>query len=180
MSPTRGPLRRGLLGKDDEEAAMKQRTCSSWSEFRHPTRPRLLIEDPSPALEVAEFRRFEEAGFEVALCSGPNESCGCPLVDGYDCWLVEQADVVLMGPGMADHRAEVAAAIQHRRPGLPIVAQMPRADSGPCPPGCMPSYFPISVDGQIRSLWRALDRPNIPHPSAGKRPQGGPARDLRP
>lgn len=32
-------------------------------ESPHGRRARLLIEDPSPALPVAEFRRFQDAGF---------------------------------------------------------------------------------------------------------------------
>jgi len=77
---------------------MKQRTFSPWSELRHRQRPRLLIEDPSPALQGAEFRRFEDSGFDVALCTGPDEGHGCPLENGDDCRLAELADVVLMGP----------------------------------------------------------------------------------
>jgi len=151
---------------------MKQPICSPLLEFGHSARTRLLlfVEEPSPALGVAEFRRFEEAGFDLALCSGPCEGRVCPLKKGGDCRLVDVADLVVMGPGVAGHRAKVAAAIQHTRPGLPIVVQMLRGDSGQCPPACVPSYYPVSVDGQIRSLWRALERPNPPHPSAAPRP----------
>ena len=138
---------------------MKQRPFSPWSELRHQQRPRLLIEDPSPALELAEFRSFTDSGFDVACCSGPSEGQPCPLTKGGDCRLVEVADVVLMGPGMACHRAEVAAAIHRRRPGAPVVVQIPREDPGQCPPGCIAEYVPASVDGQIRAVWRALDTP---------------------
>ncbi|HVW33528.1 MAG TPA: hypothetical protein VHL53_13400 [Acidimicrobiia bacterium] len=133
---------------------MKQRPFRSWSEHR----PRLLIEDPSPALELAEFRTFEESGFDVALCSGPGEDDGCPLAAGGDCPLVDGADVVIMGPGMAAHRAEVSEAIHRRRPDLPVVVQVPPHDRAECPPGCIPAGYPSSVDGQVRSVWRALDR----------------------
>ena len=152
---------------------VKLRICTPWLEFGPPARTRLLLfaEDPNPARGMAEFRRFEEAGFDVALCSGPCDGCVCPLKKGGACRLVEAADLVLMGPGVARHRAVVAAMIQHSRPGLPIVVQMLRGDSGQCPPACVPSYFPVSVDGQIRSLWRVLDRPTPPHPSAAPRPQ---------
>jgi len=151
-----------------EEAAMYQRPFRPWWEDQPQHRPRLLIEDPSPALEVAEFRCFEDAGFDVALCSGPGEDQGCPLVTGDGCRLVDGADVVLMGPGMAAHRSEVAAAIHRRRPGVPIVVQVPRDDAGQCPPGCVAETVPASVDGQVRAVSRALDHPpaDTPPPSS--------------
>jgi len=143
---------------------MKQPICNPMLEFGHPalTRLLLLVEEPSPALGMAELRLFEEAGFDVALCSGPCEDGVCPLERGGDCRLVVAADLVVMGPAVTRHRAEIAAAIQHTRPGLPIVVQMLRGDSGQCPPACIPSYYPVSVDGRIRSLWWALERPNLP------------------
>ena len=148
---------------------MKQRPFSPWSEVRQSPRPRLLVEDPSPAVELAEFRFFEASGFDVALCSGPCEGQPCPLTKGEECRLVDQADVVLMGPGMAGYRAEVASAIHDRRPDLPVVVQVPRADPDQCPPDCIPNYYPVSVDGQIRSLWRALEqRPARLHPAAAE------------
>lgn len=145
---------------------MIQRPFDAWSLLRQPHRPRLLIEDPDPALQVSEFRLFEDAGFDVALCSGPGGRSDCPLVAGEDCELVESADVVLMGPGMADHRDEVAAAIHHHRPEMPVVVQIPRADPGQCPSGCVAEYVPASINGQIRALWRALDGQPAPSPAA--------------
>jgi hypothetical protein len=138
-----------------EEAVMQQRMFRLGTEPHQ--RPRLHVEDPSAALEMSEFRLFDEAGFDVALCSGPCLGEECTLVAGDDCRLVAEADLVLMGPGMAIHRAEVAAAIQHHRPGVPVVVQVPRADPGQCPPGCIANAYPSSVDGQVRALWRVLD-----------------------
>jgi hypothetical protein len=142
----------------NEEALVKQRTDSAWSEDRNRQRPRLLIEDSHPALQVAEFRRFEDAGFDVALCTGPDEGSPCPLEHGGECRLAELADVVVMGPGMAPHQTGVAAAIHRRRPDVPVVVQVPRGVPDQCPPGCITQYVPSSIDGQIRSVWRALDR----------------------
>jgi hypothetical protein len=120
-------------------------------------RPRLLVEDPSPALHVSEFRRFHDAGFDVALCNGPgDDAAGCPLVHGGDCRLADEADIVVMGPGMAPCRTEIAAAHHRHRPELPVVVQVPRSDPGQCPAGCFADHYPSSIDGQIRRLWRAL------------------------
>lgn len=148
------------------------------SDAPHGRRARLLVEDPSPALHVAEFRRFQEAGFDVAVCAGPGaETDGCPLLHGGVCELADLADIVLMGPGMAGCRAEVAAAHHRHRPDLPVVVQVPRTDPGQCPTGCIPDYYPGSVDGQIRSLWRALDRWPATRPTAQDVPRPSTAVD---
>lgn len=145
---------------------MKQRTFLSPSGPRHRLHPRLLIESSDPAMAMADFWLFEEAGFDVALCTGPGAGEECPLVCGGDCRLAQEADVVLMAPGMRG-RAAIAAAHHRRRPDLPVVVQVPRGDPGECPPGCIADYYPASVDGQIRAVWRALDttpssRPPVP------------------
>jgi len=147
---------------------VRQRPFIPRSEARR--RPRLLIEDPSPALQLAECRLFEEAGLDVAVCSGPGDGDPCPLTGGGTCRLAEEADLVLMGPGMAGSRTEVAAALHRRRPDLPVLVQVPRSDPGRCPPGCIPDYYPASVDGQIRSVWRALDRRPATRPPAAPGP----------
>ena len=135
---------------------MRQRGAGEWGP-RHGQRARLLIEDPDPGLQVSEFRSFEEAGFDVALCSGPGEGDVCPLEEGGECRLAELADIILMGPGMAPHRAALAGEIHRRRPDLPVVVQIPRGRSDQCPPGCSALECPSSVGGQIRALERALD-----------------------
>jgi len=164
---------------------MFQRPFRARPEPRGRCRPRLLIEDPCPALQPVEFRRFEEAGFDVALCAGPGDGETCPLVAGRQCRLAEDADLVLIGPGLV-RRGEIAAAHHERRPRLPVVAQVPRTDPGQCPAGCIADYSPASVDGEIRSLWRALDqrRPSppeatgLPAPSSAVSPTAARLIDL--
>jgi hypothetical protein len=142
---------------------MEQRDFSPWSELGH-SRPRLLIEDPDPALRMADFSLFTESGLDVALCSGPSAEEPCPLVEAGECRLADAADVVLMGPGMAGQRHEVAAALRGRRPALPVLVEVPRQGTETAPEGCTPLRVPASVDGQIRAVWRALDRPARPAP----------------
>ena len=151
---------------------MQQREFSPWSQIGH-SRPRLLIEDPDPALRVSDFSLFTESGLDVALCSGPSTDEPCPLVEGGGCGLVDAADVVLMGPGLAGHRHEVARALHRRRPGLPVVVEVSRDGSEAAPEGCVPLRVPASVDGQVRAVWRALDRPA--HPARPARPAPAPA-----
>jgi hypothetical protein len=120
-------------------------------------RPRILIEDAHPALEISDFSLFEQAGFDVAFCSGPgNDMAACPLMNGQRCPLVAGADAVLHG---LDPALGIAAGICRQRPGMPVVAEQRRRADGslqPVPDGCTPLAFPCSVRGQIDALWQAL------------------------
>lgn len=139
---------------------MEQRNFKSWPQARH-SRPRLLIEDPDPALRVADFHRFTEAGLDVALCSGPDQDERCRLVEHGECAMAAAADVILMGRDLGERRAEIAAALHRYHPDLPVVAKVPRQDPDDAPDGCVPLPTPISVDGQIRAIWRAIERPAV-------------------
>lgn len=120
-------------------------------------RPRILIEDDHPALVISDFSLFEQAGFDVAFCSGPgHDMAACPLLRGQRCPLVAGADAVLHG---LDPALGIAAGICRQRPGMPVVAEQRRRADGspqPVPDGCTPLTFPCSVKGQIDALWRAL------------------------
>jgi hypothetical protein len=137
---------------------MEQRDFKSWPQAYH-SRPRLLIEDPDPALRVADFHRFTEAGLDVALCSGPDHGEGCRLVELGDCPMAAAADVILMGRDLGESRAEIAAALHRHHPDVPVIAKVPRQGSEEAPDGCVPLPTPISVDGQIRAVWRAVELP---------------------
>jgi len=122
---------------------MKQRVPSrAWySPGRPGRRPRVLVEDAHPALAISDFSRFEQAGFDVAHCSGPAVAgWDCPVLRGQRCALLGGADVVLHG---LDPRFGIAAAIRRSHPGLPVIEQ-----PGDC-----------SVAGQITALRRALAPP---------------------
>jgi len=120
-------------------------------------RPRVLIEDGHPALAISDFSMFEQAGFDVAFCSGPGpDLAACPLLRDRLCPVLAGADAVLHG---LDPESGVAAAIRRRRPGLPVVVAQPRRADGSLPPvpqGCIPHVFPSSVKGQIDALWQVL------------------------
>lgn len=119
-------------------------------------RVRLLVEDDQPAAAVSDFSLFQDAGFDVAFCGGPEGDPGnCPLLDGRRCMLVDGADVVLHG---LDPRLGVAAAIRSQRPELPVVGKQPRerdSTAEPLPAGCVALDYPCSVPGQIDALLRA-------------------------
>ncbi len=138
---------------------MKQRVPRrTWhSPARAGQRPRILIEDDHPALAISDFSLFEQAGFDVAYCSGPgHDPAGCPLVHGHQCPVVAGADAVLHG---LDPALGIAAAINRQHPRIPVVAEQRRHSDGslqPVPEGCTPLAFPCSVKGQIDALWRAF------------------------
>ncbi len=120
-------------------------------------RPRILVEDDSPALAVSDFFFFQKAGFDVAFCSGPDRTPeSCPLLRGQECKVLAGADAVLHG---LDDGLGVAAAIRRQRPDVPVVAKQRRRDDGSMatvPAGCTPLAVGCSVNGQLDALHRAL------------------------
>jgi NAD(P)H-hydrate repair Nnr-like enzyme with NAD(P)H-hydrate dehydratase domain len=88
--------------------------------------PRVLVEHASASegLEIASALR--RRGFDVALCSGPDSRCSCPLVEHDECALVDGADVIVaaLGLGRSDQR-EVTAALRFRRQSKPVVLLAP-------------------------------------------------------
>jgi hypothetical protein len=138
---------------------MKQRVPGrSW--FSHGEgfhRPRVLVEDDHPALAISDFSAFRDAGYDVAVCSGPDRTpARCPLLRGEHCGVVANADVVLHG---LDPRLGIAAAIRHQHPGVAVVVEQPRfagASLAAVPPGCVPLPFPCSVNGQLDAIGSAL------------------------
>lgn len=62
-------------------------------------RPRVLVENPDRAELLAHATILRDAGYDVAVCCGPQATSGeeghCPLVDGERCSLVDGADVVV-------------------------------------------------------------------------------------
>jgi hypothetical protein len=136
---------------------MQQQIPAGWGRKR-PNRARVLIEDPSAALRGSDFRLFEEAGLDVALCHGPDQRVPCPLVLQGECPLASEADVVVIGGGLEDHdRQELAEAWQHQHPVTPILAEVPTALAEEPPPGCRPLPSPSSVQGQISAIWHAAE-----------------------
>ena len=138
---------------------MKQRVPRrTWhSPWRAGQRPRILIEDADPGLAISDFSLFEQAGFDVAYCSGPDQDLsGCPLLLGQQCPVLAGADAVLHG---LDPALGIAAAVHRQRPGIPVVVEQRRRADGSLQPiaeGCTALAYPCSVKGQIDALWCAL------------------------
>lgn len=139
---------------------MLKRASQAWRSQSQPDRPRVLVEDPNGAFRDADFRAFENAGFEVALCTGPDSSNDCPLHDARQCGLVARADVVLFGLGTTDERSRlVLRELRACYPETPVVVEVPRErnrDEDGLPDGCIALAFPASIEGQTRVLWEAF------------------------
>jgi hypothetical protein len=100
---------------------------------------------------------LQEAGFDVAFCSGPGHTPhSCPLLRGQECDVLAGADVVLHG---LDDGLGVAAAIRKQHPDTPVVTKQRRGADGSLaevPAGCIPLACSCSVKGQVDALRRAL------------------------
>lgn len=142
---------------------MKQRIPRrAWTSPAGGHRPRVLIEDDRPALAISDFSRFQQAGFDVAFCSGPGpDEAACPLLNtppavAGPCPALSGADVVLHG---LDARLDVAGSIRRAFPAKPVVVrQRGRDERGEqaIPDGCLALAPECSVPGQISVLKRAL------------------------
>ena len=135
-------------------------------------RPRVLIEDDDPALAISDFSLFQDAGFDVAVCSGAGRAPGaCPLLQGQECDVLTGADVVLHGlrPGLG-----IAAAIRQRHPEIAVLVKQrrrPDATLEAVPGGCVPLAFSCSVNGQldaVRKVFSARARPRAGRPGRAR------------
>ena len=136
-------------------------TSFHWADDRRAAgRLRVLIENPSPALRVAGFTAYQDAGLDVALCTGP-EGPGerCPLAEGGSCPLADAADVIVYALDRGrPATAAVLDAIRARYPDTPVAVEVPHGAPGQAadlPDGCVALPFPCSVPGQVRVIRRA-------------------------
>lgn len=149
---------------------MRQQVPARWGSSRRVgRRPRVLIEDDDRVLAVSDLHQFGDAGFDVAVCSGPGVSRSeCPLLSGTACPLVDGADVVL-------HRLDPALGIEEvvrrSRPDIAVVATVHRCGRTVAPDGAgttqlRPLDSTSSLSAQLRTLRSALTaRPRRPNPS---------------
>ena len=150
---------------------MYQRTSSSGTTGRNALRwpvgkPRVLVEDPSELAAMSDHSVFLQAGFDVAVCSGPDGSTACPLVAEGTCALAESADVVLFGLDVDDAAGrDVLHAHLRRHAERPVVVAL-RRDAEALPPAtaCTVLRPAASVGGQVRAVRRALRGGGAPPP----------------
>jgi hypothetical protein len=138
---------------------MLQRTITkAWSEpSKTGSRLRLLVESSDPLLGISDFTQWTDAGFDVALCSGPAATASeCPLVRGEPCELAAGADAILFA--LPPSRVDVLQAVRRSHAATPVVVQLPGSrwpEKYPIPEGTEIVWSSCSVPGQIRVLRRA-------------------------
>lgn len=125
------------------------------------SRPRVLVETPDVAKQIALERILTREGYAVLSCSGPEGSDDrCTLVDHGACDGVSGADVVVHAMRPHDPRnAEVLRTIIDRNPDLPVIVEAPRpyveshaADFA----GCRVVFQPLTAKALVDALEDAL------------------------
>jgi len=86
----------------------------AWPEQRGGTR--VLVENPHEDYRSEHAQVLRDAGYEVATCSGPSETHGCPLVEAGPCSLVEGADVVVSTTQLPDRLQILGRLTARERP----------------------------------------------------------------
>ena len=125
-------------------------------------RPRVVVENPDFGIGFAVERVLENAGYEVAVCGGPDNLARheCPLVFTGACSLVSGADVVVhsLNPDRSEH-AEVLRALRAKHPDTPIVVEVPgpsAARHAGLLDGCVVVPFPASRESLVGAVEEAL------------------------
>jgi DNA-binding response OmpR family regulator len=119
-----------LLTTRAEVARLRSRaTRSSPQPWPWVGQPRVLIEHPDESAGLALASILRQAGYAVAVCPGPEHSEHCPLTGPEGCAVAHGADVVVSSLGLERPEArEVLQALRMRRPGTPLIVEVPPGD----------------------------------------------------
>jgi hypothetical protein len=131
-------------------------------------RPRVLVENPDRAELMAHADILREAGYDVAVCSGPSEgkdrkACGCPLLEGEGCTLVAGADVVVSTASLTGSD-DILAALREEG-SLPVVFEVSPPDLARYEE-MAPSATLLPQPVTAASLEKAVARARQPEPGA--------------
>jgi hypothetical protein len=89
----------------------------------------VLVEDPDGAVQWACARNLTAAGYDVAVCAGP-QGMGrkrCPAVTTGSCSLAAEADVIYSSLRWSDPGSRaVLTALRAACPGTPLVVEAPQ------------------------------------------------------
>ena len=90
----------------------------------------VLVEAPARwNWAVAEASRLSDCS--ITFCPGPagRPDCGCPMVTGEGCAMVDDADVLVTHLDLASAANRAAlAAVRQAKPGMPVIALAWKAD----------------------------------------------------
>lgn len=82
--------------------------------------PRVVIEHPDEEEGLRLAGALRDAGFAVAVCSGPDEATGCPLAGPGECAIARDADAIVSYLE-AEVSPDVLAALRARCPSVPLI-----------------------------------------------------------
>jgi len=114
-----------------------------------------VVETDDPTLAISDFACFRDAGFDVAVCHGPDADHACPATSGGRCDLVEDADVVLNALCDPDDQRMVVAAVRRADPNVPIVVCSAGSSDENRPEECTVFSPFTSINGQVDVVRRA-------------------------
>lgn len=96
---------------------------------------RVVVEHPDEQAGLAIASALRDAGFAVALCSGPSAGERCPLTHEEGCAAVAGAGAVVSALGVERREArEVLDALALYAPKVPVVVGLPAAAGEAVPP----------------------------------------------
>ena len=132
--------------------------------------PRVLIEHPDESAGLALASILRQAGYAVAVCPGPEQSEHCPLTGPEGCAVAHGADVVVSSLGLERPEArEVLQALRLRRPGTPLIVEVPPGDNAEWRDlleGCDAIASPVQPDDLVASVRAALAKSRPDEPSS--------------
>jgi DNA-binding response OmpR family regulator len=130
--------------------------------------PRVLIEHPDESAGLALASILRQAGYAVAVCPGPEQSEHCPLTGPEGCAVAHGADVVVSSLGFERPEArEVLQALRSRRPGTPLIVEVPPGDNADWQDllaGCDLIVSPLQPDELVASVRAALAKSHPDEP----------------
>ena len=131
--------------------------------------PRVLIEHPDESTGLALASILRQAGYAVAVCPGPEHAEHCPLTGPEGCAVAHGADVVVSSLGVERPEArEVLQALRMRRPGTPLIVEVPPGDNAEWQDllaGCDLIVSPVVPDELVACVRAALAKSSAEPPS---------------
>lgn len=124
---------------------------------------RVLVENPDGAEQWALQSLLAAAGYDVAVCAGPNAArkVRCPLVEGDRCALAEGADVVLSSLPLSQQASRaVIRSLRAQVPDTPVIVEVsaPRAEFyAETLEGCSVERLPMTAERVRRAISQATN-----------------------
>lgn len=155
---------------------MKSRSLPRLRPQRWPwSGPRVLLEHPDADRATRLAAGLREAGYAVAVCTGPLPHDRCPLAGRDGCAAADGADVIVSALGLRSSEARDAlAALRLRLPSTPLLVEAPSQDVARWPElveGCdllEPPASPARLVESVRAAVEGHGASGLHHAFAGE------------